>query len=55
MGAAASADHSTMEPSYKRASLLPSNSWETNQPSEAQWPVLQKLICAPLVGTTAAA
>ena len=45
--------HSTIEPSYMRAFLLPSSSLETNQPTEAQWPVLQKLICSPLVGTLA--
>ncbi len=36
--------HSSIEPSYRRAFLLPINSLETNQPTEAQWPVLQKLI-----------
>lgn len=45
--------HSTIEPSYMRAFLLPISSLETNQPTEAQWPVLQKLICSPLVGTPA--
>ena len=45
--------HSIIEPSYMRAFLLPISSLETNQPTEAQWPELQKLICSPLVGTPA--
>ena len=34
-----------MEPSYRRAFSLPSSSWLTNQPSEAIWPELHRLIC----------
>ncbi len=45
--------HSTIEPSYRRAFLLPISSLETNQPTDAQWPVLQKLIWSPLAGTLA--
>lgn len=36
--------HSVIDPSYILAFLLPISSLETNQPTEAQWPVLQKLI-----------
>ena len=33
--------YSTIEPSYIFACLLPMSSLEANQPTEAQWPVLQ--------------
>jgi hypothetical protein len=46
---------SLIEPSYISAFLLPSTCEETNQPIEAQWPVLQKLICLAEVDTPAAA
>ncbi len=45
----------TIEPSYICASLLPSSSDDTNQPIDAQCPVLQKLIWSPVVATPAAA
>ena len=45
----------TIEGSYITASSLPRSSEDTNQPIEAQWPVLQKLTSGPSVGTPAAA
>src|SRR5690606_21235985 len=44
IGRAGSAAHSAMEPSYMRVFLLPRTSLSANQGSDAQWPVLQKVM-----------
>ena len=54
-GSALSAVHSSIDPSYSLASLLPIISELANQPRLAQWPLLQKDISLPVVGTLAAA
>ena len=53
MGRLGSLVHSAMEPSYISVFLLPTISLAANQPSEAQWPVLQKEICSAFTSTPA--
>lgn len=50
MGAPSSVVHSAIEPSYMELSLFPNSAYSANQPSDAQWPVLQKVIDLPRVG-----
>ena len=55
MGAAVSWLHSLIEPSYMRTFFLPSSSDCTNQPTEAQCPVLQKVTVSSSAVVPAAA
>ena len=53
IGSAGAADHSASEPSYRRASALPSRT-AASQPTALSRPELQNRICGPASGTPAA-